>query len=550
MAGKHCSRLRTRCLLGAFFALPLLGQTTLYNGIVLPAEWPPQQSPTQRAALPSYLSSPPAVIPIDIGRQLFVDDFLIANTSLVRTPHRPQMYPQNPVLSPDQQWDSKGLAMVFSDGVWFDPKDNLFKMWYDGGYGNIVSYATSRDGKHWTKPSIPDAAVPGTNMVLQIGGGRDSAVTWLDQEDSNPAARYKEFAYYPVKPNEYQMLMYTSPDGIHWASQSNYIKTPSDRTTLFWNPFRKVWVDSMRARVTLPATGNRPARVARTRYYAESHDLKAWSPADWMSSFWTGPDEQDPPYAPGGAFPELYNLDAVAYESVLVGLFSWFYPDQDLVEISTGFSRDGFQWYRPTRGAASQAFIPASGIAHTWNAYNTQSAGGGFLVVGDQLWFYFSGRDYKHGGSGQNYTGLATLRRDGFYSMDAGQAGGTLLTRPVKFEGTRLFVNVDDPKGSLSVEVVDPASGQVIAPFSKGNCETISVDKTSQAVVWKGGDSLSRVRGRPVQFRFYLTDGSLYSFWTSDDSGVSHGYVAAGGPGFAGPVDSASGKEEKALQTR
>jgi hypothetical protein len=25
------------------------------------------------------------------------------------------------------------MAMVFSAGVWYDPKDRLFKMWYMGG---------------------------------------------------------------------------------------------------------------------------------------------------------------------------------------------------------------------------------------------------------------------------------------------------------------------------------------------------------------------------------------------------------------------------------
>ena len=44
--------------------------------------------------------------------------------------------------------------------------------------------------------------------------------------------------------------------------------------------------------------------------------------------------------------------------------------------------------------------------------------------------------------------------------------------------------------------------------------------------------------GRPVRFRFQLTNGSLYAFWVSPDAtGASHGYVAAGGPGFTGPRD-------------
>jgi hypothetical protein len=38
--------------------------------------------------------------------------------------------------------------------------------------------------------------------------------------------------------------------------------------------------------------------------------------------------------------------------------------------------------------------------------------------------------------------------------------------------------------------------------------------------------------------RFHLTNGQLYSFQVSPDlSGASHGYVAAGGPGLTGPVD-------------
>jgi len=38
--------------------------------------------------------------------------------------------------------------------------------------------------------------------------------------------------------------------------------------------------------------------------------------------------------------------------------------------------------------------------------------------------------------------------------------------------------------------------------------------------------------------RFELTSGSLYAFWVSrDETGRSDGYVAGGGPGYPGPVD-------------
>lgn len=56
----------------------------LYNNIVLPDIWPPRNQETtldKPLAVP-YLQNKPDVIDISVGRQLFVDDFLIAQTDL------------------------------------------------------------------------------------------------------------------------------------------------------------------------------------------------------------------------------------------------------------------------------------------------------------------------------------------------------------------------------------------------------------------------------------------------------------------------------------
>jgi hypothetical protein len=65
----------------AFAAAPKSGGETLYNGIKLPTPWPPawKEVPANLGE-PPYLRSPPAVIPIDLGRQLLVDDFLVEKT--------------------------------------------------------------------------------------------------------------------------------------------------------------------------------------------------------------------------------------------------------------------------------------------------------------------------------------------------------------------------------------------------------------------------------------------------------------------------------------
>jgi hypothetical protein len=278
----------------------------------------------------------------------------------------------------------------------------------------------------------------------------------------------------------------------------------------------------------------------RLRSYVENRDLAAavqWKEGEPVK--WVGADRLDPGRVDLGAHPELYNLDAVAYESVMLGLFVIWrgQPNREMRdkpnEVTVGFSRDGFHWDRSYR----RALIPVSERLEAWNHSNVQSVGGVCLVVGDRLYFYCSGRSGAPLGSGENSTGLATLRRDGFVSMDAGDGGGTLTTRPVRFKGKYLFVNANASDGELKVEALD-MKDQVIAPFSLGNSLAIHSDNTLQAVRWKGAVDLSALAGTPVKFRFYLRAASIYAFWVSPDrSGASYGYVAAGGPGFIGPID-------------
>ncbi len=521
-------------------AVPVAGEV-LYNGIVLPQQWPPAPNVTQLPQVAPYLITPPDVINIDVGRQLFVDDFLIAETTLSRSPHRPQFFDGNPILTPGDAQDFNRFAMVDSGGVVYDPDDGLFKIWYTGSQGNMLSYAYSTDGMNWIKPELPNSAVfPNSNTVLRIGSGFSSTTVRMDPLAEDPNKKFVLFAYTPPQ----KLSIWYSPDGIEWTADTKSVPAVADRSTMIYNPFRDVWVSSMRSHTVLPAAGDRDAYTARTRSYSESTDLTEFTPLQ----FWTGPDLLDPIYyAPYGESPELYNLDAVAYESVMVGMFTWWnpgvpYPSYDapgprVNELGVGFSRDGYHWERPTRGAGEEAFLPASNETNTWNGYNTQSAAGNFLVVGDELWFYFSGRSQKKPFFGDTSTGMAKLRRDGFYSMDASVDGGTLTTRPLQFSGQHLFVNVNNPSGQLQVEVLD-LDGNVIAPFSKTNSIPVSADKTLVEIQWAGAADLSALSGSPVRFRFHLNDGELYSFWVSDSpTGASNGYVAAGGPGLTGPTD-------------
>ena len=522
---------------------------TLYNGISLPDSWPPAVKQLTREPMHvPYLDSPPDIIPIDVGRQLFVDDFLIEHTTLKRHYHLPEYHPENPILSPDKPWEQEDAARAaapFSDGVFYDPKKKLFKMWYMGGYIASTCLATSQDGIHWEKPSFD--VRPGTNEVLShrdveaASGGRyrDSSTVWLDPDDPDSQRRYKMFVTTPV-PQRWSLALRCSADGIHWSEPVAVSATRiGDRTTVHYNPFRKKWIFGLRIS---------QSNVGRSRAYFEHSDAMAGiqqianGAIPWLCADRLDPRHPDPRYS--DIEPQLYNHDAVAYESLMLGLFSiWQGPPNNVCsklkiqkrnEVLVGFSRDGFHWSRPDR----RRFLTVNPTQGSWNWGNVQSVGGCCLIVRDKLYFYVSGRALgDRFWDGNCHTGLATMRRDGFASMEANEEFGVLTTRPVRFRGKTLFVNVDAPKGALQVEVLD-LDGKVLEPFNIDNCNPVTADTTLQQVTWKDRGDLSILAGQPVRFRFRLKDGRLYSFWVSPDkSGASYGYVAGGGPGFTGLKD-------------
>jgi hypothetical protein len=508
----------------------------LPNGIRLPSVWPPRRTYSPEPMPVPYLDRPPAVIPIDVGRQLLVDDFLIARTTLTRTYHAAKYHAASPVLRPDRPWEMEGgpTAMVFSDGVWYDPKDHLFKMWYMGGMTRATCYATSEDGLTWDKPRLD--VRKGTNVVQP--DPRDSVTVWLDLATGDARRRYKLFRSWRDRASAtgWSQTVYFSADGIHWGKPLVTSGPSGDRNTVFYNPFRRVWVWSVRT--------NDP-RMGRTRGYVENADVLAgarWQAVDDPLP-WVGADRDDPRRADLRVRPQLYNLDCVAYESMPLGLFTiWRGQPRDRPkpnEVCAGFSRDGFHWHRPDR----RALVPVSETPGDWNWGNVQSAGGCCLVFGDRLYFYVSGRAGVRGSpaSGVSTTGLAVLRRDGFASMGAGDKEGSLVTRPVTFRGKHLFVNVAAGGGGLHAEVLD-RDGQVIPGLTRDACVPVRGDSTRAEVTWKGAD-LARLPGQAVRFRFHLRRSELYAFWVSpEESGASHGYVAAGGPGLTGLTDAVGAK--------
>ena len=109
-----------------------------------------------------------------------------------------------------------------------------------------------------------------------------------------------------------------------------------------------------------------------------------------------------------------------------------------------------------------------------------------------------------------------TLRLDGFVSASAPMQGGELLTRVLRFEGSKLKLNfATSAAGTLKLEIQD-AKGHPIPGYSLQEADETFGDEIDRTVSWNGSTDVSRLAGKPVRLRFTLQDADLYAFQFMD----------------------------------
>ena len=303
-------------LLGTAVVVTGLTAETLYNGIVLPATWPPHRTLTNRTSLaaPWYTAAAghPAAVIVDVGRQLLIDDFLIGGSSnatiVFHAPTLAEAAPGTYVGGAGLWWDS--AAGHFKN---FFTCTKSFRIHGDGALGPVC-LQTSTDGVHWRNHTTPT----GTNVVWD----RPAFSRALLLDELAPAAqRWKlaqvEFSNASYTGKEFKLVyqLYASPDGLSWKRQSatpgidGGVGSPGDCSSAMINPFRNVTVLS--AKTTDSSLG-------RYRNYAEANAFSEESFSGDCFVPWAAADVDDPKWLgsvdSGGiehyaAVPELYNLD-------------------------------------------------------------------------------------------------------------------------------------------------------------------------------------------------------------------------------------------------
>jgi len=448
---------------------------------------------------------------------MFLDDHVVERTeNTTRRVHQAAKLP-DPVLRPEHPWEN-GQVLIFGTAI-HDPDDGLFKMWYHAA--GHVAYATSTNGLRWDKPELDVFVSEGkkTNVVLQRGGfGHYHEVFGVvkDPRDPNPARRYKA-AFLSFDPH------YTGPhmapfhrgqrrslgtavssDGIHWTMENEFASDEiCDISRFFWDTLTNRYVLYGRTKLTPQTVGTRWRSWGWGRAVTrlESPDFRTWSKGKLMMAA----DAKDPKGS------EIYSMSVFPHAGVYVGMVQMYYspPDQGNLDIQLAISRDGRDF---TRVEPRTPFIP-EGHVGAWDRFNISLGNLPPIEVGDEWWFYYGGRTYRHSpytgkdtGPKIGCIGLAKVKRGRLLSLEASFDGGTVVTKPLELKGSALRLNANAAHGTLGVSLLDEA-GQ---PLAGWDATVLGQDAVEIPVPFK--QPLSALGAKPVRLQFTLKNAQLFGF--------------------------------------
>jgi hypothetical protein len=437
-----------------------------------------------------------------------------------------------------------------------------------------VAYAESTDGLRFTKPILNlveydgsranNFVLPTDPRLLSVGGGSV-------RRDENPACpleeQYKSWMkIYPEPGSGIQgpSRLWVSPDGLHWKLAERRVaglRATDTQSSWFWDPRVQRYVGYTREWVQFAGEGR-----IRMASYNESEDMVSWNKtfialqpdeADWaanvrplvafdrmeakgetlLENSGNGPkpargrgepalvetagDQVPTPGAP----VDIYGPGVSRYteaEGVYISLMTLFhhwsitnheaYPDTS--DVRLGVSRDARHFMQPGGRKPFLGTGPAGAFDSKW-LWPLPSP----IRRGDELWIYYFGSNVDHSlrmdpAAKTVLAGIsrAVMRLDGFVSADFEYGGGSLITPPLRFAGSRLELNLDTGAGGVGrVEILDE-SGEPVPGFTLREADQLNGNSVRTVVAWQGRSNLSVLAGKSVRLHFKMRSAKLYAF--------------------------------------
>ena len=448
---------------------------------------------------------------IDIGSrvEMMVDDGLISSADGLRFElNRP--LPREIAICADKPWESVGSLVYNTVFEW----NGLYHLYYRAtGPGNkddrdslqYICYARSADGIHWEKPSLG---------IYDYQGGRDNNIlmggdichNFTPFPDANPACP-PEQAIKALAGYDHAVYIFTSADGFHFERLTDQPALTSgafafdSQNVLFYDAPRGVyriyaryWEKNVKER--LEGTG------VRAIMSSESKDCIHWSepvPNEYVNGEWEHLYTNATTNCPG-AEHMLISMPMRFAEKRVRRLIRCGEGMADAVFMT---SRDGVLWDRRFSDSLVGGGLDERGWTQRCNMPTA-----GILATGDEFSFYVTRRYSWEDVHVQRFT----VPKFRFASLKADREPGAAATKPIVFEGSRLYVNARTAvTGDLRAEIVNPQTGLPFEGFSMEDCAPFFGDALEDALVFRGGD-LKQLAGKPVVLRFELRLGELFAF--------------------------------------
>lgn len=433
-------------------------------------------------------SGPEAGLALAPGPHLFIDNFLIEESSGVRrVVHSPSRDPRipNPLVTGVEDRVFQPYFSILRD-------NGLFRLWYNTPIdanaeadASHLAYLESTDGITWRRPhrilEDPSEGIRfGASVVARPEGG------------------------YALGFNKSGGLkIATSPGGLNWTlvHHKELIQHTHDISGLTYDPIRGRYIAILSSVRSQPSGGRAQSSYRMTRQ-SVSQNLLDWEPA-W--------DILDRDYRDHEA-TEFYAMDAfLARGDLLIAMVKVLREDLDADGRAPGggdprgigytalaWSRDGRTWTRDRETYFAPTTVPGA-WDHAMAWIDEQ------VLVGDSLYLYYAGYATGHKGdkARERQIGLVVVPRDRYAGWEPSDSSGTIRTRLLRHAGSRITFNVDASDGSMGVKVVDSGGREVL-----GRCESIEGDHLSAPL--RCESDVADLRG-PFRLLLELSSARLYA---------------------------------------
>jgi hypothetical protein len=267
-------------------------------------------------------------------------------------------------------------------------------------------------------------------------------------------------------------------------------------------PYGSVWYDA-RQELYVGAAKSSLNRK-RAQFYAWSPDAINWTrTTDWIHTA----DERD---HPGDEAEAAYGF---RYGDQYVGFCEMRRVRKgEAVKINWELmtSRDGRDWKRPIR----ELFF-ADGPEQSWRHQVFKIFANPPIERDGKLWIYYGGKtgtvSLEEGTEPFQALCVATMRKDGFVSLEPDESGGHVVTKPLVAVGKQLHLNVAVRAGGHAKVALLDESGTPLPGFGLTDSKPIRSEGLDQLVSWSSGSDISKLAGQSFRVRIDLSDARLYA---------------------------------------